>query len=96
VLSARFPAEHACRVTIVLRDGRTFTKEKSDYLGFPTRPAGWSEVEDKFRRLAVPVAGEAVATRIVETVRDLEHRRVEELCSLLGRVGDPRSGGVAT
>jgi 2-methylcitrate dehydratase len=86
-LSARFPAEHACRVAIVLRDGRTFRKEKSDYLGFPTRPAGWGEVEDKFRRLAVPVTGEAVAASIVETVQDLEHRRVEELCSLLASAG---------
>ena len=87
-LSARFPAEHACRVEIALCDGRVLTREKSDYRGFPTRPAGWEDVEAKFRRLVAPVAGEAAADRIVGLVSGLEHVRVEELCSAL-------SGGFA-
>src|SRR5215831_7576754 len=78
-LSARFPAEHACRVRIALRHGRVLAREKSDYRGFLTRPAGWEDVEDKFRRLAVPVAGETVADRVAGLVRGLEHVRVEEL-----------------
>lgn len=86
-LSARFPAEHPCRVRIALRDGRVLTREKPDYRGFLTRPAGWDDVEDKFRLLASPVAGEAVADRIVELVRGLEHIRVEDLCEVLARVG---------
>jgi 2-methylcitrate dehydratase len=85
-LTARFPAEHACRVRVALRDGRVLVREKSDYRGFPTRPAGWDDVEDKFRRLAVPVTGEAAADRIVGLVRDLERVRVEELCSALATV----------
>ena len=86
-LSARFPAEHACRVRIALRHGRVLAREKSDYRGFLTRPAGWEDVEDKFRRLAVPVAGETVADRVAGLVRGLEHVRVEELCSVLADVG---------
>jgi 2-methylcitrate dehydratase len=85
-LTARFPAEHACRVRVALRDGRVLVREKSDYRGFPTRPAGCDDVEDKFRRLAVPVTGEAAADRIVGLVRDLERVRVEELCSALATV----------
>jgi 2-methylcitrate dehydratase len=88
-LSASFPARHACRVRIVLRDGRVLARERTDYRGFTTRPAGWADVEDKFRRLAAPVAGEAAAGRIVQAVRDLEHIRVEALCSLLELAGRP-------
>jgi 2-methylcitrate dehydratase len=73
-------------VRVALRDGRVLVREKSDYRGFPTRPAGWDDVEDKFRRLAVPVTGEAAADRIVGLVRDLERVRVEELCSALATV----------
>jgi len=57
-----------------------------------TRPAGWRDVEDKFLRLAVPVAGRATAARIVRTVRSLERARVEDLCSLLGSAAP--NGGV--
>ena len=93
-LSARFPEQHACRVHITLRDGRSLTREKSDYLGFLTRPAGWTDVGDKFMRLVTPVAGPSVAERIAQTVRELEHVRVAELCSLLERVGRPEAGVV--
>jgi 2-methylcitrate dehydratase len=86
-LSARFPAEHACRVRIELRDGRVLAREQSGYRGFVTRPAGWDDVEEKFRQLVVPAAGEAAAGRIAGLVRGLEHIRVAELCAAL-------SGGV--
>ena len=93
-LSARFPEQHACRVHIRLNDGRTLRREKSDYLGFLTRPAGWSDVGDKFRRLVIPAAGDSAAERIAQTVRDLEHVRVDQLCSLLERVRRPEAGEV--
>jgi 2-methylcitrate dehydratase len=74
-------------VRVVLRDGRVLAREQSDYRGFVTRPAGWDDVEDKFRRLAVPVAGEEAAGRIAAAVRDLEHISVASLCSLLEWAG---------
>jgi len=86
-LTALFPERHACRVRVVLRDGRVLARERSDYLGFLTRPAGWDDVEGKFRRQAEPVAGEEVAGRIVAAVRDLEHTSVAALSSLLERAG---------
>jgi len=86
-LSARFPAEHACRVRIELRDGTVAAAERAGYVGFLTRPAGWPDVEDKFTRLAAPVAGEALAGRLVEAVRNLEHHSAGELGSLVERIG---------
>ena len=82
-LSAAFPDRHACRVRIGLRDGRVLAREQSGYRGFVTRPAGRDDVEEKFRRLVVPVAGGAAADRIVGLVRGLERVRVEELCTVL-------------
>jgi 2-methylcitrate dehydratase len=86
-LSARFPAEHPCRVRIQLRDGRILSREKSDYLGFVSRPAGWPEVEEKFMRLAAPPAGEALARRLASATRRLEEVPVADLCSMLEEVG---------
>src|SRR5512132_879079 len=34
----RFPEEHACRITVTLKDAREFLREKRDYEGFHTRP----------------------------------------------------------
>ena len=50
-LSARFPAEHACRVRLHLASGETLAAEKSDYEGFRTRPMSWQRAKDKFDRL---------------------------------------------
>jgi 2-methylcitrate dehydratase len=93
-LSARFPDQHPCRVRIGLTDGSVLTREKSDYLGFVTRPAAWSDVHDKFTRLVTPTAGESAAERIAQLVSELERVRVEELCSLLERVGRSEARGV--
>ncbi|MBO0687251.1 MAG: MmgE/PrpD family protein [Candidatus Dormibacteraeota bacterium] len=79
-LSARFPREHGCRLRVILDDGSTLLREKSDYLGFLSRPAGWDEVERKFRRLGGP-------GRIVKLVRKLEEIRVGELCAALAHLG---------
>jgi 2-methylcitrate dehydratase len=86
-LSARFPAELACRVSITLRDGRVLHKEKLSYLGFHTRPAGWADVQEKFMNLAAPVAGTELAGRIIEAVRNLDRIHVNELVSLLEEIG---------
>ena len=75
-------------------DSYGLRREQLDYLGFPTRPAGRSAVEDKFMRLAAPVAGEALAADVVRAVERLERTSLEELCSLLERVGRPLAGGV--
>ncbi|HEX6547960.1 MAG TPA: MmgE/PrpD family protein [Candidatus Dormibacteraeota bacterium] len=85
-LSARFPAEHACRVRIRLSDGRVLAREQSGFPGFVTQPAGWPEVEAKFGQLAHPVTGQRLAGQIVDVVRNLDQLPVEALCRLLAEV----------
>lgn len=84
-LSARFPAEHPCRLRIVLRDGRSLLAEKRGYLGFRTRPMSWDDVAAKFERLAARHAPDG----LVEAVARLEALELPELCTLLERVGTP-------
>src|SRR5919204_626314 len=81
-LIARFPAEHACRLRIVLRDGRELTAEKADYLGFRTRPMGWDDALAKFELLA----GGRAPAGLAEAVERLEEVEAAELCALLERV----------
>jgi 2-methylcitrate dehydratase len=72
-LSARFPAEHPCRVRITLDGGRILSKEKRDYLGFYTRPMSWDLARSKFARLATRLAAQS-QTSILNAVTDLRLR----------------------
>jgi len=80
----RFPEEHACRITVHLKDGREFRREKRDYEGFHTRPMGWERVEEKFHALSRDVLPPGHRDRIAKAVRQLEHLTVREFTSLLG------------
>lgn len=82
--SKRFPDEHACRITVVTRDGRMHVKEKRDYEGFHTRPMSWERVEQKFDTLASPVLAPGHRTAIVNAVKRLDEIAVRDLVTLLG------------
>jgi 2-methylcitrate dehydratase len=86
-LTARFPAEHACRLRLRLRDGTTLTSERSDYEGFLTRPMGWDRVQEKFERLAAERVEPEFTTKLVETVDRLDEFRTRDLTMLLARAG---------
>lgn len=91
-MSARFPEEHACRVSIFLRDGRVLSRDKREYFGFHTRPMDWPAAVGKFRQLADPVAGPLLAEEIEDAVGQLEKIQVADLCHLLSEVGPPSGG----
>ncbi|HEV8307960.1 MAG TPA: MmgE/PrpD family protein [Methylomirabilota bacterium] len=90
--SRRFPAEHACRVTVVLRQGRAVRREKADYEGFHTRPMSWDTVVRKFERLSEPSTDAALRRAITDAVVDLEARSTADLTGLLARVRGPADG----
>lgn len=81
--SKRFPEEHCCKLTVVLSDGRFFTKEKHDYEGFHTR-AMWGRVVEKFDTLASDRLEESRRREIVDAVRRLDGINVADLMALLG------------
>jgi 2-methylcitrate dehydratase len=81
--SWRYPDQMPCRITVTLRDGRTFTREKRDYHGFFKRPLSWDWTAQKFQRLS---AGSPIdAGRVIDLVSRLERVNVRELTTALRR-----------
>jgi 2-methylcitrate dehydratase len=85
--SVRFPDEHACRVTVSMRNGERYVREKSDYEGFRTRPMTWDRVIEKFDSLAGDAADPILRREIVDATRHLEQLTVKEFTELLGETG---------
>ncbi|MGH3021910.1 MAG: MmgE/PrpD family protein [Gaiellaceae bacterium] len=86
-LSARFPAEHACRLRLRLAGGATLAAEKSDYEGFLTRPMSWERVREKFERLAAGWVDPGLAAELAETVAVLDELETRDLTTVLARAG---------
>jgi 2-methylcitrate dehydratase len=82
--SKRFPDEHCCKITVILTDGRLFTKEKVDYEGFHTRPMSWGRVIGKFEGLAEDAIESSRRREIVDAVKRLDGIAVKDLTALLG------------
>ena len=93
--SRRFPDEMPCRVRVILRDGRTFTEERSDYPGFLTRGRTWEAVRGKFEQLAAPYTTAALRDQIAVTVADLDQLHVTDLTKLFAAVRLPRASVAA-
>jgi 2-methylcitrate dehydratase len=86
-LSARFPAEHGCRLRLHLADGTTLAAEKRDYQGFVTRPMSWEHTRAKFERLAAARLEPGLATELAETVSALDELEAHDLTTVLARAG---------
>jgi 2-methylcitrate dehydratase len=95
-LTARFPAEHACRLRVVLDDGSVLAATRSDYEGFLTRPMSRQRAREKFDGLAAPVAGPELGAQIADAVAALEDLETRDLTALLARAGRrPTTTGAA-
>jgi 2-methylcitrate dehydratase len=84
--SRRFPDEMPCRITVLLRDGRTLVKEKRDYEGFRSRPMRWETVVDKFERLSAARVDAPARKGIIEAVANLDAIQAADLMKLLASV----------
>jgi 2-methylcitrate dehydratase len=82
-LSARFPAEHACRLQLVLRDGTVLAAERRDYEGFLTRPMSWQQAREKFERLADATGETELAGELADAVVALDELDTRELTGVL-------------
>jgi 2-methylcitrate dehydratase len=87
--SQRFPGEMPARVAIRLRDGRTLSREATEYPGLNGSPATWEDVLRKFHQLSGDRVSREQRDAIVDVVRDLEHQRVADLMRLLAGIGPP-------
>jgi len=87
-LSARFPAEHACRLRVHLAGGATLAAERSDYEGFLTRPMSWERAREKFERLAAQAVEPELAAELADAIAALEELETRDLTALLARAGE--------
>ena len=83
-LTADYPRRTAVRVHVTTHDGRTLSREESDYEGSPTRPMSWDRVVDKFHWLAEPFCDAGLRGDIIAAVERLDEIPVAELAGLLG------------
>jgi len=83
--SSRFPDEMACRIELETNDGQIFDVEKRDYQGFKTQPASWDVLMEKYNGLTRGIDS-ALASKIADTIKNLENVKVSELTELLGQI----------
>jgi 2-methylcitrate dehydratase len=86
-LTARFPAEHACRLRLHLAGGTILAAEKRDYEGFLTRPMSWERAREKFERLAAGAVDPELAAELADAVAALDELATRDLTALLARAG---------
>ena len=82
-LTARFPAEHACRLRLHLTGGRTLATTKHDYEGFVTRPMSFERARRKFERLAAHTVAPELAVELADMVAALDEVDARELAETL-------------
>ncbi len=69
--NAAFPARRFAHVTLVLKDGRRLTSERTEARGDPEAPVGIEEVQAKFHAIADPLLGTDRAAAIRAAVDGL-------------------------
>jgi 2-methylcitrate dehydratase len=96
-LTAAYPERTSTRVHVLTTDGRTFSREQSDFEGSPTRPMSWERVVEKFEWLGEPFADYQHRAEIASAVQNLDQIPVSQLADLLAGVSSypqrPRSRG---
>ena len=88
-LSRRFPREHPCRVTVVTKEGGSFTREKSSYKGFHDQPLPWELSRRKLMELGSGRVNRSWLREMSDVVENLEEAGMGAFTSLLslGRRG---------
>jgi len=96
-LTAAYPERTSTRVHVLTTDGRTFSREQSDFEGSPTSPMSWERVVEKFEWLGEPFADCSHRAEIASAVRNLDQIPVSQFADLLAGVSSsarrPRSRG---
>lgn len=90
-LTALFPRQWPCRVSVQMRSGKVYEERVDTPKGEPDNPLSPGELEEKFRRLAGPSLGLGGATAVVDTV--LGSGGGQELASVLMQLATPAEGG---
>jgi 2-methylcitrate dehydratase PrpD len=71
-LEKEFPKKWPASVTLLTKDGKTYSTRIDFPKGDPENPLTWDELIDKFRNLVSPVFFEVKQNEVIERVRSLE------------------------
>lgn len=85
-MTARYEAgEMPALVTVTTADGETYAREQPYFEGHPETPMSWDGLAGKLAAMADGVYDADEQAAIVETIRTLDERPVEDLVALLRR-----------
>jgi 2-methylcitrate dehydratase len=84
--TASYPDQLNARITIEMRDGRTFAREQLGYEGGLSHPLSWNRIVEKFNWLSEPFAGTDLRNSIVEAVARIDEDPISRLMTLLEMV----------
>jgi 2-methylcitrate dehydratase len=84
--TARYPKELNARITIYTKDQRVLAKEQLGYEGGLANPMSWDRAVEKFHWLSEPFADEDLRAKLIESVQQLDARRISDLTDLLAQV----------
>jgi 2-methylcitrate dehydratase len=85
-LTAQYPAKFPARVTVTLKDGRTFTSQRDFPKGDPQEPLTTAEINTKFLDNAAARYSASEATELARLIRALpELGDTQPLWALLSR-----------
>jgi 2-methylcitrate dehydratase PrpD len=85
-LTKLYPDKFPARVTITLRDGRTFTALRNFPKGDPQEPLTRADIESKFRANVEGRLSPAEARRAIDIIGGLaEHKDLSPLLALIGQ-----------
>jgi 2-methylcitrate dehydratase PrpD len=83
-IDSLFPGKIGGKVTMKMKDGRSYSETVEDCRGTPLNPMSKVELENKVRNVARMTVGEAQINRIIEMVNHLEDvKDVRQLADLL-------------
>jgi 2-methylcitrate dehydratase len=78
-----YPEKLKTKLVIEMQNGQKFTREKSDYHGFYTRPFGWEDTIGKFKKLTGNLLEEENQDKIINMIADFENHPVKDLIPML-------------
>lgn len=80
---ALYPQKRGATVTIIDREGKSWSSEVELAKGEPENPASWEEIYGKFMKNAATVISKSAAEKLGEVVSTLETSSVEKLTRLI-------------
>jgi 2-methylcitrate dehydratase len=78
-----YPEKLKTKLVIEMENGQKYTREKSDYHGFYTRPFSWKDTIGKFKKLTGNLLEDENQDKIISVINDFENHPVRDLILLL-------------